>query len=74
MLFFSMISYSIEAQITPLDLQKASTTSISQLIQPGADNLVKFYLTIDSFSPGKDFFIKIFLLLDKIKINAMNSK
>lgn len=72
MIFSSMISYSIEAKITPLDLQKASTTSISQLIQPGADNLVKFYLTIDSFSPGKDFLQKYFLLL--IKISAMNSK
>jgi hypothetical protein len=62
MIFSSMISYSIEAKITPLDLKKASTTSISQLIQPGADNLVKFYLTIDLISPGRDFFIKIFFI------------
>ena len=54
-----MISYSIEAKITPLDLQKASITPISKLIKPGADNLVKFYLTIDSFSPGNIFYENI---------------
>lgn len=56
---------STKVQITPLDLQKASITPISKLIKPGADNLVKFYLTIDSFSPELKSVIKNMATTDK---------